>query len=632
MNLSAFHFLRPYVLLALPPLGLLLLLLARRQGKHNPWRSVCDPQLLSHIMTACGARRRWPWTAAALGAVLSVLALAGPTWKRLPQPAYLNQSGLLIVFDLNASMNAADLKPSRLACARYKIADILHSRHEGQTGLVVYAGDAFTVTPMTDDTNTIYSQLSVLDTSLMPSQGDRADLAVAKAASLLRQDGLRRGDVLLVADGVDAARLKPAIRKLRAAGYRLSVLGVGTAQGAPVPLGTGGFQLDAHGAVALSRLQGRTLRAMAALGDGMYRQITPSDKDIHALQAEFARHWRPGSSKRTSVNVDIWREEGPWLLLPVLLLAAFAFRRGMVFGLLLFLFFVPQPARAMSWTSLWSNRNQQGSQALKRGHPRKAARLFVNGRWKAAAFYRAGDYAQALKALKGCRGKADWYNRGNALARLGRYRQAVQAYQEALNRDPDFKDARFNQRLVEKLLKDRQKNTSGKSSRNGRSSPLKKPDAKDVKGQQKGRKGGGTGGLSQNPPHEKKGASGTSQAQKGSGAKPTSQAAPHLKPGSPTSGSGRQKSSLNPAAPQPANASSSAKVPAGRTGSKGQSPPPVDVATAGEPGGEQNREKQQSSRQWLRQVPDDPGGLLRRKFYYEYHQRHPDSDQGEQPW
>ncbi|HKK01162.1 MAG TPA: VWA domain-containing protein, partial [Desulfuromonadales bacterium] len=202
MNLSAFHFLRPYALLALPPVGLLLFLLARRRGRHNPWRSVCDPQLLPHILSgSISGRHRPAWFAAALGALLGILALAGPTWQRLPQPAYLNQSGLVIVLDLNASMNAADLEPSRLARARYKIADILRSRHEGETGLVVYSGDAFTVTPMTDDTNTIYSQLSVLNPGLMPSRGNRADLGLARAASLLKQAGLRHGEILLVADG-----------------------------------------------------------------------------------------------------------------------------------------------------------------------------------------------------------------------------------------------------------------------------------------------------------------------------------------------------------------------------------------------------------------------------------------------
>ena len=242
MNLADFHFLRPYALLALPPLLLLILLAARRRGRRSPWRSVCDPQLLPHILSGGGGGRRWPWYGAALCALFSVLALAGPTWQRLPQPAYLNQSGLVIVLDLNAPMNAADLKPSRLVRARYKIADLLRSRHEGQTGLVVYAGDAFVVTPMTDDTNTIYSQLSVLDSSLMPSRGERADLAVDKAVSLLRRAGMRRGDVLLVAAGFDEVRLRPAVEKLRPAGDRRSVLGLGTEQGAPAPLPRGCFR------------------------------------------------------------------------------------------------------------------------------------------------------------------------------------------------------------------------------------------------------------------------------------------------------------------------------------------------------------------------------------------------------
>lgn len=637
MNLSAFHFLRPYALLALLPLGLLLFLLVRRRRRDNPWRSVCDPQLLPHVVEpACGSGRPiWPWIALAFGGLFGILALAGPTWQRRPQPAYLNRSGLVIALDLSASMKAADLKPSRLLRARYKIADILRSRHDGQTGLVVYAGDPFTVTPMTDDTNTIYSQLSVLDTGLMPSQGERADLAVAKAASLLHQAGLRHGDVLLVTDGCDPAKLRPAIRKLRDAGYRLSILGVGTAQGAPVPLPGGGFQQDGHGKVLLSHLQTKVLRRMARLGGGLYRTLTPTDADLHALQALFSRRLTAGASQKARVSVATWREEGPWLLLPLLALAALAFRRGVLLILLLLLFSAPQPARAMSWHGLWRNRDQQGSRALAQGDSVRAAKLFTDPRWKAAACYRAGDYAGVLKALKGRMGKNDWYNRGNALARLGRYRRAVQAYRKALDQDPHFKDARFNKRLVEKLLKKNQQKKKKRGTSRGKPSPQKEGSSGKQQSRQ-GKEGQGAGGAKRNATRGSKPTSpGTSGQHAGKGKNPSSPSASPSKKGASQSAANRQGGEPSAAMRQKTSTASppkegqSSKVETGQKKKRSLSavaPPPINPATAAQ------REKGQASRQWLRQVPDDPGGLLRRKFYYEYHQRHPDADQGGQPW
>ncbi len=638
MKISAFHFLRPYALLALIPLGLLLLLLARRRRQNNPWRSVCDPQLLPHVVESSGGSGspRWSWFALALGGLLGILALAGPTWQRKPQPAYLNRSGLVIALDLSASMKAADFEPSRLLRARYKIADILRSRHDGQTGLVVYAGDAFTVTPMTDDTNTIYSQLSVLDTGLMPSRGDRADLAVAKAAALLHQAGLRHGDVLLVTDGCDPAQLRPEIRKLRDTGYRLSILGVGTAQGAPVPLPGGGFQQDGHGKVLLSHLQTKVLRRMARLGGGLYRTLTPTDADLHALQALFSR--RPAAvSQKARVSVATWREEGPWLLLPLLALAALAFRRGVLLVLLLLLFSAPQPARAMSWPSLWRNRDQQGRRALAQGDSVRAAKLFTDPRWKAAACYRAGDYAGALQALKGRTGKNDWYNRGNALARLGRYREAAQAYRKALGQDPHFEDARFNKRLVEKLLKKNQQKKKKKKRGTSRGKPSPQKEGSPGKQQSRqGKEGQGAGGARHNALRGSKPPSpGTSGQHAGKGKKTSSPSAGRSKQGASQSAANRQGGEPLAAMRQKTPATSSPKGGRSSKAETGQkktrspsavAPPPIDPATAAQ------REKGQASRQWLRQVPDDPGGLLRRKFYYEYHQRHPDADQGGQPW
>ncbi|MDM8563018.1 VWA domain-containing protein, partial [Candidatus Marithioploca araucensis] len=184
------------------------------------WKTVCDPQLLPHLLLdEEGKRRIWPIYALGIGGLLSILALAGPTWERLPQPAFRDQSALVIVLDLSRSMDATDIEPSRLVRARFKVADILKQRKEGQTALIVYAEDAFIVTPLTDDTETIASQLSVLNTSLMPSQGSRVDIALKKAGILLKQAGLKKGNVLLITDGVNETRARKAIDKLK--GYKI---------------------------------------------------------------------------------------------------------------------------------------------------------------------------------------------------------------------------------------------------------------------------------------------------------------------------------------------------------------------------------------------------------------------------
>ncbi|MCK4508780.1 MAG: hypothetical protein KAU27_09570, partial [Desulfuromonadales bacterium] len=107
----------------LPPLALLLFWLWRQQLHSRSWQAVCDPQLLPYLLLGRSQRRRnWPLHLILLALLLTVIALAGPTWERLPQPLFRQHSALVILLDLSASMNSADLKPSRLVRAQLKIA------------------------------------------------------------------------------------------------------------------------------------------------------------------------------------------------------------------------------------------------------------------------------------------------------------------------------------------------------------------------------------------------------------------------------------------------------------------------------------------------------------------------------
>jgi Ca-activated chloride channel family protein len=236
--LEHFHFIRPMWLLALLPLALLAWYAFRPANGGNAWRRVVDARLLP-LMMATGARGV-SWSAASLvliGWMLATFALADPTWDLKPQPVFQTNAARVVVLDLSSSMNDADLKPSRLVRARYKIEDVLAQAAEGQTALVAYAGDAFTVAPLTRDANTIRSLLKVLEPDLMPADGSRADLGLSKAGELLHQAGVATGQILLIADGVDPGKSADTARaaaRLKSEGYTVSVLGVGTQD--PLPL------------------------------------------------------------------------------------------------------------------------------------------------------------------------------------------------------------------------------------------------------------------------------------------------------------------------------------------------------------------------------------------------------------
>ena len=179
---EAFHFLQPLWLLAVLPMLALLWGLARPGRADNPWRRIVDAQLLPLLMAGrTGSAGRGALWLLAAGWLIAVLALANPAWERQPRPVFQTTAARVIVLDLSRSMTAPDLQPSRLARARYKVEDMLNRMGEGQTGLVVFAGDAFTVSPLTRDVNTIRALLKALDTGIMPAQGSRADLGLLKA-------------------------------------------------------------------------------------------------------------------------------------------------------------------------------------------------------------------------------------------------------------------------------------------------------------------------------------------------------------------------------------------------------------------------------------------------------------------
>ena len=458
-DLSGLHFLRPLWFLAMVPLPWLLWRLKRLDPGAAVWQGVVDAHLMPYLLVGTDARiRRLPLVLLACGWLLGVTALAGPVWERLPQPLYQAQAQRVIVLDLSPDMDAQDLVPSRLARARFEILDLLTAAAEGQTALLAYGAEPFLVSPLTGDAATIATQVPDLATALLPVKGaKRTDLALAEAGELLKRAGSIEGDIILItaAPGRPEA-VRSMAANLRDQGYRTSVLGLGTASGAPVPQADGGFQSDEQGAIRLSRLQPDQLRAIAAAGGGSYVTLAADDGDTRALLPE-ARLDASNPKREQDARADQWREEGPWLLLAVLPLAALVFRRGWLSPLALLLVvcfaWVPPPAaHAFGWADLWWRPDQQGARALAAGDSQQAAASFARPDWRAAAQYEAGDFDQAAATLKDQTSVEADYNRGNALARAGKLSEAVAAYERTLAAAPDHADARFNLDLVQRLL------------------------------------------------------------------------------------------------------------------------------------------------------------------------------------
>lgn len=322
------HVLRPaWLLLVLPWLGLVIYCWRTRHHASS-WQKVCDPQLLPHLLVSQQNARRFPsGFLLAIAGLCAIVALAGPSWSQVSQRVYKKQISRVILFDLSPNMNAADLKPSRLVRAKYKLRDILAKTQEGSTGLIAFSAEPFVVTPLTQDNATLAAMLPALSPQMMPVAGSRLTPALKLAVQLLKQAEQSRGEILVVTASRVHAQDLQTVTALRKKGFTTSVLGVGTLDGAPVPTGRG-FIKDKQGKVMMSVLAKKQLQTLAKQGGGLYTTITPDQKDIERLLKQEATGRLSWQAQKTQRAWQQWQDQGYWLLLLILPCVALLFRRG----------------------------------------------------------------------------------------------------------------------------------------------------------------------------------------------------------------------------------------------------------------------------------------------------------------
>jgi Ca-activated chloride channel family protein len=425
----------------------------RQQRSAQQWQQFIDPSLLPHLLEQPHGRysqRLWP---VFLAGLLCWLALMGPSWQRLPSPVLEDRGGLAIVLDLSPSMLAEDLQPSRLQRAKYAIRDLLALRADGQTGLVASAGDAFVVAPLTDDGNTLNTLLPSLHPAMMPVQGSNPLSGLVQAEQLLDNAGSPSGHILLIGDGFSAQQLKGLEGFVDQSSYPVSIIGVGSEQGAPIPLPEGGFLKDSQGNTIVASMPEALMQALARKAGGQYINLSAprSDSALRKLAAG-SQQFEESTQQQT---FEQWQDGGQWLAVLLLPFALLAFRRGALPFIFLAILTLPEHGYALDWQHPWKTADQQAMQRFQEG-PAEAAELFRDPMWRGSAHYRAGNYAAAADAFAE-RDSADaHYNRGNALAKAGKLDEALKAYDQALQRQPDMADAKANKALVEQLTEQQQ--------------------------------------------------------------------------------------------------------------------------------------------------------------------------------
>ncbi|OKY76440.1 MAG: hypothetical protein BM485_04180 [Desulfobulbaceae bacterium DB1] len=595
-----FHFLRPLWLSLIIPALVLTGLLRHRRTRFSQWHQAIDGSLLPHLLdTGLQSREKRPLTFLLLAWIAASVGAAGPVWQKMPQPVQKSEDALVIIQDLSLSLYAEDLNPNRLTRAQHKIIDILKSRKEGTTALVVYSGDAHVVCPLTDDTNTISTMIPALTPEIMPSYGSNVGEAVALALDLFREASSGRGKILLLTDEITENDIEEISSLLNGKNVSLSVIGVGTEEGGPIPVNDGGFLKDARGAIVIPRMNRSLLRQTAAENLGRYSDIQLTDSDIDYLLAPETHLSQGKDFRRIEREFDQWDEQGFWLVLLVMPVALSVFRRGWLLSFVLLVFMGGQDVHAFAWEELWQGKDQRAARAFAANDFENAAALFQTPGWKGAAAYRAGRYEEARLAFSADATADGHYNRGNSLAGMGKYAEARDAYAQALQLDPHHEDARFNRDLVRNLL---QQQEQQRQRDNGRREKEQQAERDRRQGDSASRGQGDEQQHTQPARDQSK----SSHESRSAGRKEKAS------DGKENTAGDREKSEA--AREDEATMSTGNKNPEQQEAKQGS-------LSATESSRQIANEQQQDLEQWLRLVPENSGGLLQRKFEFESRKR-----------
>lgn len=475
-----FHFLRPWWLLACIPALVAALYVMRSASPLHLWTGFVAPHLLPHLVSGDGlAKWMRPTTMLIVVALLSSLAMAGPTWQQSTSPFIQDQSPLIFVVDLSGSMDQADIAPTRLERAKQKLRDIVAARESILAAVVVYAGSAHIASPLTNDPDVLLNMVDALSTQAMPRRGKFVEKTLPKLEALLAPTSLP-GTIVLLTDGVP----KPSAQSVEAFctlpptdQHQWIVYGIGaTAQAHPASAANATL---APGDSKLSLpLERASLKNLAAVCSGTYVEVSIENEDVASIVAQVQSHFESAGGEERP-----WIDMGYFLLFPIALLTLLWFRRGwalqwVVLFTLMGPMLYPQSAHASEGASstfwdLWLSRDQQGYWAYQQGDYAQAARLFEDPMWKGSAYYLAEQFDNAIEVFSRLDTVEARFNLGNAYAQNQQYLNAVATYTEVLALEEGHARAKHNRTIVQALIDEINAMSANQQSEAGKSDTSK---------------------------------------------------------------------------------------------------------------------------------------------------------------
>lgn len=690
---NSIHFLRPWWFLALLPIAWLIWRAWQANAKQGAWHKVIDPKFRTLLLgednsNEPSVNQKMGYLGITIAWVFAVLALSGPWVKSIELPAQKAQQGVVIVLDLSLSMLADDLSPNRLSRVKYKLTDLLKQHPEFATGMVAYAGSAHTISPISEDNRTLLNLLPSLNPVMMPKYGANPLLGFEKASELFKGANINQGHILWITDDIEKQEVETITDWVSSHAYSMTVMTVGTDAGGVVQIPNYGLLKDEDDKLIMPKLPLQRFQQLSQNSDIKWIPLIPGEgnvKDLLPPKLAVTDDSTSQDDNHREKDVKHPLDIGAYFLFFIIPLVALIFRKGTLLALTLVVLtptalLTPQPSYAKDWitelpslSSMFKSPDQQGYDAWKEKKYEAAGAHFENPQWRASALYRQGKYAEAAKMFNLDKSPIGHYNRGNALALSGSLQGAQEAYEKALQLNPDFKDAKANLAIINNLLaqqppenkpKNQQKqsdedqnssenqkgqtqnqannagneqekssnpsssniddNSDANSDDNSETNPNQAQNDKTENGANASHNAGDSNDSTQPAQNASKNANTSPNSQEMGNKNSHNQTGNANDLDKPALAEG--ESSQNDKNQQNPSDKTSEMSPSKLDDGSSQSAQSNQYKTTGEGSKPKLSEEEQANQNWLKQIPDQPGLFLKRKFEYQF-QQNPRQDQ-----
>lgn len=617
MNFNEWHLAYPiwlWGLMMIPLIWSAYLLLYRPYHSSKQLERFIDPHLLPFLLVE-GVEKKSSWWKVWLewsfvwGCL--ILALAGPRWGYREIEMISKDQALVILLDLSESMNATDVKPSRLVRAKQKIEDLLLSKGV-KMGLIAFAADPHMISPITDDKETIRHLLPSLSTDLVYVQGSRLSPALKMAAVMLEAEPGHNKAMVIISDGGFEDRTAIAeVKQLADKGMAIHAVGIGTEQGVVLQDHQGKI-IKKNGGSIISKLSRGPMEEISRLGGGYYIEQNHSPyKDAMIVDALA----RKAEALEAGQTIRLWDEGFLWFLLPAVPFVLWWFRRGGLVFAAVALLSLCFPLEGGLRQDYFMNSEELGKEALDEGKYESAADFFQDPYRKGVACYKAGNFAEAEKLFQyssrpevACDAA---YNLGNALAKQQKFKEAAAAYEKGLEKWPDHQKSKENLALMRRILEQQQEKSS------------EKQEEQKEKESDQNSKGSGTNHPENQEKREK------TKEEEGEDPQADHQKKKNIE--NPENSENRESSGSNSdRLKEEEEEHKSAEHSQAEQKTPEERAPEKDIKGENQHGKKQKTQEDQDADVWLNRLSNDPKTFLKNKFYIE--SRKNGTKEGIDPW